>query len=435
MIRLINLLDKAAETVCGALLPALLFISGAVIFISLSGYLLRPRFYRNNFKNGSLSSLWLALGGTLGVGNICGVCAAIYTGGAGCVFWIWVCAFISAATKYAETVLAVKYRKKRSDGTFRGGAPYYISEGLGMKRTASLFAVLCIVTAFTMGNATQIRAASEFNLLSFGMDKWLSAVIFATALLSLTLGKGRLIGAFTSHAVPFLCIGYSLLCAASLFIFRENIPHLTKAIINEAFTPRAGACGLTAYLSSPAVRLGITRGVMSNEAGCGTAPFAYAENGQADARSCGLLGIVEVLIDTLLLCTLTAYAVLLPQIPLSESSAISVINAFSAVIGRAAAPFLSVAISLFAVASASAWSFYAMRSAEFLGAKKGFHIIFPILYSMTAFFSCFSGEGVLWLVSDLTVALMAIINMTAVTLMIGKVRSISADVSRDLPRR
>ncbi len=415
-------------------LPAVLFIAGAVFFLRIGKIVFSPKFFFSTLKKdgkSSLSSLWLALGGTLGVGNICGVCAAISLGGAGCVFWIWVCAILSAVTKYAETVLAVHFREKTESG-FTGGAHTYIKNGLGAKHLAIFFCFLCIFTAFTMGNITQVKSAADFACFALDIPRAIVGLIFFIFVLILTLGKGKAISSFTAKVVPALCVFYTVGCIFIIFVCRERISSVTGEILRSAFTPRAGMGGFIGVLCSPAIRLGITRGVMSNEAGCGTAPIAYAADPAAEPVKSGLLGICEVLCDTLLLCTLTAYAVLLPGVPLSENSAQTVISAFSSVMGATVSPFLSVSVFLFALASIAAWAFYSLSCASALGLKKGFSVFFALLYSATAFFGCFASEGAVWVLSDLSVSAMAIINVVAVTLMFGKVRKITEQKASEI---
>ncbi len=402
-------INSAIRQMLAGFLPALLFVGGLVFLFRYGGEIFRSR-TKKKLEKASLSSLWLALGGTLGVGNICGVVGAVYIGGAGCVFWMWVCAILSAFTKYTETVFAVKHRISLPDGSVVGGAPYYIKNSLNRKKTANIFAVSCILTAFTVGCATQVKSAADIVVSSTSIPRWAVGSVFLLALLYLTLGKKKAVSAFATHTVPFLCACYGILCLIIIFTFRENIIPLTKEIVREAFTPTAGVGGILAFISSPALRLGITRGVMSSEAGCGTAPYAYASDPNANAESCGRLGVAEVLVDTLLLCTLTAYAVMLPKIPLSESSADTVIAAFALVFGSSAQIFLCISIFLFALASASSWSFYAEQSALFLGLKR-FHVPFSIIYSVSAFIFCYVGESRVWFLSDITVTVMATVNI------------------------
>ncbi len=422
-----SLLDKGTELICGMLLPAILFTCGVFFFFRLSRYIFGPRFFRVGLSGsgkGTLSSLWLALGGTLGVGNICGVAAAIYIGGAGCVFWIWVCALLSAVTKYAETVLAIHFREK-TDTYCRGGAQFYIKNGLGLKGVAKLFCFFCIITAFTMGNITQVKVAADFARASVGIPTYFCAAAFLVTVFLLSAGKGKRISAFTSKVVPILCVLYTVLCFAVIFKFKENIPLVTARILNEAFTVKAGASGVLGVLCSPAFRLGITRGVMSNEAGCGTAPMAYAADPEALPIRSGLLGICEVLVDTLLLCSLTAYAILLPGITPSAASADTVISAFSRSLGSFTAPMLALSVFFFALASVAAWAFYATEAFHFLKAPKAFLLLFPALYSLTAFSGCFMKESTVWTLADLSVACMGIINVIALILMHSTVKAIT----------
>ena len=276
-----------------------------------------------------------------------------------------------------------------------------------------------------MGNVTQVKAAADFTRLSLKIPTVMTASAFFLSVLLLSLGKGTAIKKFTSKTVPLLCVFYTLCCFAVIIVFRDNIGIVTAKIFKEAFTPKAEISGFLGYLCSPAIRLGITRGVMSNEAGCGTAPIAYAFDSEATPVNSGLLGVIEVLCDTLLLCTLTAYAVMLPEIPLSEGSAQSVISAFSSALGHAIVPLIGISVFLFALASVSAWSFYALQSAAYLGFKKRFHILFSIAFSSTAFFGCYAKENIVWTLADTSVALMAIINISAILLLFEAVNDIT----------
>lgn len=427
--------NECLNIICGMLLPALLLACGVFFFIRLAVFVFSPRFVKNGLKNaGGLSSLWLALGGTLGVGNICGVAAAIYTGGAGCVFWIWVCSVLSAATKYAETVLSVHFRQKTTFECF-GGTHLYIEKGLGAKRLASVFCILCIITAFTMGNITQVKVAADFAGSAIGIPRVACAFVFFISIFFISSGKGNRIKSFTSKAVPVLCVIYTLLCIAVVFKNCERIPSVTKQILKEAFTPRAGFGGLIGILCSPSLRLGITRGVMSNEAGCGTAPMAYASNPDASPVGSGLLGIIEVFTDTLLLCSLTAYAILLSGVAPSASSADTVINAFSFSIGGFSSLILALSVYFFALAATSAWAFYAQEAMRYLKARKCFYHLFYIAYPTASFIGCFIVESVMWRLADLCVACISIINVTAILLLQSEVKEVTLYEYKNLSLR
>ena len=424
-------LNRITEFISGAFLPAVLFFTGIYFFLCLSKYIFSPsrvaKALRSNKGTSPLafSSLWLALGGTLGVGNITGVCAAIAVGGAGTVFWIWVCAILSSVIKYTETALAVQYR--RCDGSkYFGGPFYYIKDALHSQKTASLFAIVCLIASFTIGNITQAQAASDAVYFAFKIPKPILSFIFAAIIFIICSGGGRLITAFTNFSVPFLCVFYIILSVSVIFVFRENIPAVTQSIFCEAFTPRAELSGIAAYICSPALRLGITRGIMSNEAGCGTAPIAYAAGNSDDACGTGLLGIAEVLCDTLLLCTLTAYTVLLSEASLSAPSVSIAYSAFSSALGNGVKYLLGASIFLFALSAVSAWGFYGRASLEFLGAKPSLFAAYCVMFSASSFFSSFLNEGLCWTLSDISISLMAIINIIALFLLFPKVKSLTA---------
>ncbi len=420
-----NTAEECINVICGMLLPALLFACGVFFFIRLAIFVFSPHFVKNGFKRtGGLSSLWLALGGTLGVGNICGVAAAIYTGGAGCVFWIWVCSFLSSATKYAESVLAVRFRKKTASECF-GGAQLYIAQGIGAKKTASVFCILCIITAFVMGNVTQVKASADFAYSALGIPTVIFACVFSVSLLIVLSGKGERIKSFSSKIVPLLCVLYVVLCVSTVLKHCERIPSVTKRIFDEAFTPRAGMGGILGILCTPALRLGITRGVMSNEAGCGTAPMAYASNPNATPVGSGLLGIIEVFTDTLLLCSLTAYAILLSGVEPSASSADTVLKAFSSSLGEFSSALLAFSVYFFALAASSAWAFYAREAMRYLKAPGIFYLLFTIAYPTVSFFGCFVNENAMWKAADLCVACISIINVTALLLLQSEVKNIT----------
>lgn len=420
------------EFVSGAFLPLVLFFTGTYFFSVLSKYIFSPLRIRKAMKSRDLSSLsfsslWLALGGTLGVGNITGVCAAIAVGGAGTVFWIWICALLSSVIKYCEAVLAVHFRETDGNGNRFGGAYAYIKNALHAPKLAALFALLCIMTSFTMGNITQVKSASDAVYHAFGIPAPLFAFVFFVIVLIICSGGGKLITSFTGVTVPILCIAYVLISLTVIFIFRENIPEVTHRIITEAFTPRAELSGIAAYLCTPALRLGITRGIMSNEAGCGTAPIAYAAGTSDDACGSGLLGVAEVLCDTLLLCTLTAYAVLLSGTALEGSSVSIAYSAFGSALGNGVRYLLGASIFLFALAAVSAWGFYGRSALKFLGMKQPAIAIYSFFFSLSSFVSAFISESVCWSIADLSISIMAIINVPSLFRLFPTVKALTLE--------
>ena len=438
-----SVLKNITAAVSGLLLPAVLFVSGAYFLFRIGAYVFSPRFLKASLVSGDkkekavknefvpiteressknstrspFSSLCLALAGTLGVGNISGVTAAVIIGGPGTVFWIWVCAIVSAVLKYAETVLAVHFQQRDPNGKPYGGAHLYIKNGLRSPKLSAVFCILCVLTSFTMGSITQTKAASDAVFVASGMPPAVCGGVFLIIVLYLSLGGGERISRLTLRLIPPLCLGYVCLSLGAIFVFRENILPVTKAIISEAFTARAGALGFLGFLSSPAMRYGVTRGIMSNEAGCGTAPIAYARSETGIPTRQGVCGIIEVLCDTLVLCTLTAYVVLLSETALIGSATEVAISSFVCAFGKWVRPMLGISIFLFALGSVAGWSFYGQASASALGCGSKMLKLYGVLFAVSAFLGCIIPENAVWELADLSISLMAIINVSAVLLL------------------
>jgi len=411
-----------------------LFFSGVTISIMLLGTRLRKyktqkevllksecgdRSSELKNKNGHspFGSLCLALAGTLGVGNISGVAAAISVGGAGAVFWMWVSAIFCSALKYAEVVLAVKFRTKISNGGYSGGAHLYIKNGLGAGRVATLFCFLCVFASYTVGNMTQLNAAAQSLNFSFGLNTWICGIC-GFALLLLFCRSGSAIYSFTLRSIPALCVGYISLCLAVIFQNYTEIGAVMRHIINSAFTPQAGMGGALGVLCGRAVRVGITRGVMSNEAGCGTAPIAHASAEVRSPFSQGLLGVFEVLFDTLFLCTLTAFVILLSDTPIDGAlSTVYAISSFATVLGQWVKIPLSIAMLLFAIASAVGWNYYGRVSLSYIGVGDRGIFFYCLSYGVCGFLGSVMAEGIIWKLSDLSIYLMSFINTASVLLL------------------
>ncbi len=433
---MLSVLRWINENILGLFLPALLFVSGAYFLLRIGRYTLRPLFAVKALSekpdvsgNGKtpLSSLCLALAGTLGVGNITGVAGAIMIGGPGCVFWIWICAIVSAVLKFAETALAVHYRETDRSGNPAGGAHSYIKNGLGCPALASFFCILCIFSSFTVGNMTQVRAAADGLSFACGVPDIITACVFLTAVLYLTVSNKDRISGFTAKIIPILCTGYVIAALCVIFILRDKLGEITSLIIADAFTPRAGMSGFIGFLCSPALRLGIQRGIMSNEAGCGTAPIAHAGAVTDHPARQGFLGIAEVLCDTLLLCTLTAYVILLSGAVPSGSSTELALNSFTSVLGNGIRYFLGAAIFLFALASVAGWAYYGRESLRALGLGNRYYKIYGLIFACAAFAGCLIPEGPIWQLSDISISLMAIINVGALLMLAPTVTYLSKD--------
>jgi AGCS family alanine or glycine:cation symporter len=322
----------------------------------------------------SFRAVTLALAGTLGVGNVVGVASALRIGGAGAIFWMWMSACIAMILKYAEVTLAVRHRRPHRRG-WRGGAYYYIKdhfEGKGMPRMGAtlgaIFAILILLNALTMGGIVQVNAVAEAMEGTLHLPAWVSACLLIILLIPfLTRGTGS-IAALTERLVPIMSVGYLLLSVAVLILRHEAVGDALRSIFSEAFTAEGMTGGAIGALFSEAARAGTMRGLLSNEAGCGTAPTAHAAAETELPAAQGVWGIFEVFVDTILLCTATALVMLVS--PVAEGEGVmAAIGAYTAVLGDWAGAFLTVAIFSFAYATLLCWMNYAGESIAFLSER------------------------------------------------------------------
>ena len=410
------------QILSGVLLPLLLMGAGAWFVASVGGRLLcHPHrvwdALRGQGGGSSARALAVALAGTLGVGNIAGVATALVLGGAGAVFWMWVSALLAMLLKYAEIVLAMRTRRADGQGRFHGGAMHYIKVAFGQKAgapMAAMFALLCLCCAFTLGGVIQSSAAAEaacgvFDLppLAVGVGMGIAAALI------LACGSVKLERACTL-LVPAVCLLFSVAAVAVLVLRRQALPSAFAAILQGAFQPFAAGAGVVGFLTSKALRYGVARGLVSNEAGCGTAPIAHiaAENRSPAAQ--GVWGILEVFVDTILLCTITALVILVSGVPLSgEGGVMLAVEAFSAVLGRAAAPVLALSVLLFAFATLLCWSHYGGECLIYLTGKPRAARWMSLPVLLSSIIGAVAAPAILWELTDLILALMAILNITA----------------------
>lgn len=434
-------MTKILSAVNGILwgIPALVLILGVGIYLTVRlGFpqirlfkqamgLFFSQFHRKTEENGvsAFQALCTALAATVGTGNLVGVAGAISLGGPGAIFWMWVCGFVGMATKFAEAALAVRYRVKTADG-FAGGPMYTIARGLGGKwrPLAVSYCVFGLIAAFGVGNAAQINAViTGVNsvLSAFGAEpgkKFNLCLGIGLALLIgvLLLGGAKRIGAAAERLVPFAAAAYIALCAGALVMGRKALPAAFAAIFRGALDPKAVTGGLLGS-AFQALRIGCSRGVFTNEAGMGTASIAHASaNVDCPARQ-GLMGIVEVFLDTIVICTLTALVILVSgvAIPYGVDVGGELTNdAFSAFYGPGASVLLSVFLICFAVATVMGWGLYGARCAQFLfGSWKGF---IPVQMGAVVLASA-ADTAAVWLFSEAVNGLMVIPNLISLAVL------------------
>jgi AGCS family alanine or glycine:cation symporter len=355
----------------------------------------------------------------VGTGNIAGVAGAIAIGGPGSIFWMWVCGILGMVTKYAEATLAVRYRQKNEKGEFVGGPMYMITHGMGKKWRwlAYVYCFFGVVACFGVGNATQVNAVLGGVEAIVG-DLSLSQRFFLGCLLALMicvllLGGAQRIGRAAEALVPFAAISYLLLGIFVLIFRRDQIGNAFSLIFEGACDPAAVTGGVVgSYFKS--LRVGAARGVFTNEAGMGTASIAHAGAQVEHPIQQGLMGIMEVFIDTIVICTMTALVILCSGVSIPYGSDVGIaltVDAFSAVCGAWVSGVIAVALLLFAVATILGWGLYGVRCAQFLFGENVWKKFVP-LQGIAVVLGAILGTGTLWLFSEIVNGLMVIPNLT-----------------------
>ena len=387
-----------------------------------------------------------AMAATAGTGNLVGVATALIAGGPGAVLWMWISGFFGMMTKYAEILLAVRYRKRNEQGEWVGGPMYYIINGLGsrFKWLAVLFAIFGSLCAFGIGNMTQINSivgTTETMLVDLNVVeasaaggyshfKLILGIVLAILVALVLLGGMKRIGEVTEFLVPFIGIACILGCIVAVIIKRENLPEAISSIMQGAFQTKAAAGGVLGYTFAQAIRFGIARGVFTNEAGLGSAPIAHAAADVDHPTKQGLWGCFEVFADTLVMCTLSALVVLTSgafkgtETLLDGSQLISA--AFKASFGIGGSIFLAFSVLIFAYCTCLSWSLYGLRCFQFLTNGKGSRI-YQGVYCVIVVFAAIMQLTLAWDIADTLNGLMAIPNLIALIALSPVVLSLTKD--------
>lgn len=350
------------------------------------------------------------LGACIGTGNIVGVATAIYSGGPGTVFWMWVSALLSMMTAYAENFLGVHYRRKNKYGIFQGGAFSYIENGIKMKGLAKVYAFFSLFSAIGMGNLTQSNSVSESLAIGFNINKYIIGGICSFLCFIIISGGVKRISKFGTVIVPFMTATYMIISIWVLIKFKENIIPSVILIIKEAFSVKA----LNGYGMLKAMRYGISRGVFSNEAGLGSSTLIHAESNNQNGETQGMWAMLEVFIDTVFLCTITALVILVSTNDAHSQffGADLSIAAYSSIgeIGRKGIAFLT---ATFAFTSLSSCSFYGEKSFNYLFGKKHTKL-YKAVYVILVFIGSINPPKIIWEFADICNGLMAIPNLFAI---------------------
>ena len=425
------------------------YLSARVGFIQFRkfGYAMKNTlgklFQKQNAGEGEMTpfqAVSTALAATVGTGNIAGVTGAIAVGGPGAVFWMWVSALFGMVTKYAEVVLAVKYRERNAKGEWAGGPMYYIRNGLGKSWNwlATIFCVLAVLASFGIGNMTQVNsiAAAINNALDtfgtnagasfvlFGQDVRISSVVIGAVVavvVSLVLFGGmKRLGTVTEMMVPFMAAVYIIAAVVVVITHAEYLGQAFALIFTSAFTPDAALGGATGIVIMTTIQKGVGRGVFSNEAGLGSAPIAHASTSETDPVKQGMYGIFEVFMDTIVICTLTSMVVLLgilsggAEVTWGADAGVDLITAcFSTVFGGSfSSVIMAVGLGLFALSTIISWSFYGSRCCEFLLGQKATRV-YQCLFVVVLIVGSTLELKLVWNIADTLNGFMAIPNLIA----------------------
>lgn len=430
-----ELLEKVNALVWG--IPALLGILGIGLYLSIrTGFAqlrLLPRALRTFWQTligkgekdegvSPFQALCTALAATVGTGNLAGVAGAIAIGGPGAIFWMWVSAILGMVTKFAEATLSVRYREKNSAGEWVGGPMYMIRKGMGhrWKWLATVYCFFGVVAAFGVGNATQVntviggvnQAISALGGQESTIGNVLMGVGLAILICGILLGGLKKIGTMAEKLVPFASVCYLLLGLGVLIARAQYLPGAFASIITGAFTPQAVTGGAVGSMFI-GLRIGVSRGVFTNEAGMGTAGIAHAAARVKHPCQQGLMGIMEVFLDTIVICTMTALVILVSGVAIPYGEDVGVVlttQAFSSVYGDWVSILIAAALCCFAIATVLGWGLYGARCAQFLFGD-GVWKKFVLLQGGAVILGAVLKTGTVWLLSETVNGLMAIPNL------------------------
>ena len=449
-----EVLEKINALVWG--IPALLGILGIGLYLSIRTHFaqlrLFPRALRSFWQTlkgkgqadegvSPFQALCTALAATVGTGNLAGVAGAIAIGGPGAIFWMWVSAILGMVTKFAEATLSVRFRERNSDGEFVGGPMYMIRNGMG-KRWHWLAVSYCffgVIAAFGVGNATQVNTViggvNEAIAAMGGRESTtgnlLMGIGLAILICSILLGGMKKIGLVAEKAVPLASVCYLLLGLGVLIARAQELPNAFLSIITGAFTPRAATGGAVGSMFI-GLRIGVSRGVFTNEAGMGTAGIAHAAARVKHPCQQGLMGIMEVFLDTIVICTMTALVILVSNVPIPYGEDVGVAlttQAFSQVYGGWVSILIAAALCCFAIATVLGWGLYGARCAQFLFGD-GVWKKFVLLQGGAVILGAVLKTGTVWLLSETVNGLMAIPNLIALGCLAPELRKLTRQFCR-----
>ena len=427
-----KIVANLSSIVWGPPMLVLLVGTGIYLTILLKGmqfwslpHAMKLIFHKEPDAKGEIShfaALMTALAATVGIGNIVGVAAAISLGGPGAVFWMWVTGLVGMATKYAEAILAVKYRQAGRHG-YKGGPMYYLTYGLNMPKLGMAFAIFTVLASFGIGNMTQANAVAQILNTQMNIPSWVTGLTLLVLTALVILGGIKSIGRFTSFLVPLMILVY---VTVSLLILGLNFDKLGSAfglIFQHAFSPIAAGGGFAGATIAAAMRYGIARGVFSNESGLGSAPIAAAAAKTSDPARQALVSMTQTFIDTLVVCTMTALIILIsPFWQQGVSPSTITMQSFQLYLGSFGGIVVVISTALFAYSTILGWSYYGEKAFEYIFGERKVRL-YRIIFIAFVMVGAMMKLSFVWDFSDLMNGMMAIPNLIALLLLSKVIKS------------
>ena len=408
--------------------PLLILLSGTGLYLTLRlGFIqirYLPRALGYLFKKdkggkgdvSSFAALCTALAATIGTGNIVGVATAVQAGGPGAIFWMWLVALLGMATKYAECLLAVKYRVRDKNGFMAGGPMYYIERGLGIKWLAKLFALFGVMVAFFgIGTFPQVNAITHAMQDTFNIPVLVTAIIVTLLVGLIILGGVKRIATASSLIVPFMAILYVTTSLVIILLNIEKVPDAISLIIYSAFDPQAALGGAVGFTVMKAIQSGVARGIFSNESGLGSAPIAAAAAQTREPVRQGLISMTGTFLDTIIVCTMTGIVLVLTGAWNNpELAGATVTNyAFAQGLGTSiGATIVTVGLLFFAFTTILGWCYYGERCFVYLVGIRGVKL-YRLAYIVLVGLGSFLHLNLIWIIADIVNGLMAFPNLIA----------------------
>lgn len=364
------------------------------------------------------NALMTSLSATIGTGNIAGVATAIFIGGPGALFWMWCTALVGMATKFAEAVLAVKYREIDANGNHIGGPMYYIKNGLSSKWAwlGTAFALFGSFAGFGIGNTVQSNSVADALSSNFGVPTWVTGIVLMVLVGAVLMGGIKRIADVAGKLVPLMTLFYIAAGLAVLAVHAAEIPDAIALIFHSAFNPVAAQGGFAGAAVWAAIRFGVARGIFSNEAGLGSAPIAHASAQTNNPVAQGLVAMLGTFIDTLIVCSITGLAIIVSGAWTSgENGAAMTSLAFSTALPMGNY-IVAIALSVFAFTTILGWSVYSEKCVQYLFGVKAVKP-FRVLWILVVPLGAVSSLDFIWLLADTLNAMMAIPNLIALALL------------------